>query len=118
MAVDTRILAGVVASACPSMSTVRGGTPSPAKLSLRPRWRSVIPPPPRLHSAQPMVVGTLRIGSLGAGVGGTDREAVRRLETNRVVADVAALGEEDRDGFRGVMGSVCAVAELDDGWRI
>ena len=24
------------------------------------------PPPPRLHSAQPIVVGTLRIGSLGA----------------------------------------------------
>ena len=53
------------------MSTVRGVTPSPAKLSLRPRWWSVIPPPPRLNSAHPMVVGTLRIGSLGAGVGGT-----------------------------------------------
>ena len=39
------------------------------------------------------------------------REAVRRLETNRVVADVAALGEQDRDGFRGVMGAAAAAAE-------
>src|SRR5881409_726098 len=95
MAVDTRIRAGVVASACPSMSTVRGVTPSPAKLSLRPRWRSVIPPPPRLHSAQPMVVGTLRIGSLGAGV-----------------------GEEDCDGFRGVMGTAAADADEDVGLHL
>jgi hypothetical protein len=64
-----------------------------------------------------MVVGTLRIGSLGAGVGGTVR-LVRRLETNRVVADVAALGEEDRDGFRGVMGTAAADADEDVGLHL
>ena len=72
MAVDTRIRNGVVASACPSIITVRCVTLSPpAIISFRPSRWSVIPPPPRLNSAHPIVVGTLIIGSLGAGVGGT-----------------------------------------------
>src|SRR5215475_7099016 len=45
MAVDTRILAGVVASACPSMSTVRGVTPICAYLPLFPVPHAFFMPP-------------------------------------------------------------------------
>ena len=82
MAVETRIRSGVVANACPSMMTVRCVTPSPAMLSLRPRRWSVMPPPPLLNSAHPMVVGTLSIGSLGEGVGGT----VMRSGGSKIIA--------------------------------
>ena len=45
-------------------------------------------------------------------------DAVGRLEANRVVVDVAALGEQGRDGFRGVMGTAAADADEDVGLHL
>ena len=42
-------------------------------------------------------------------------DAVGRLEANHVVVEVAALGEQGRDGFRGVMGTATADADEDVG---